>query len=46
LTSLRESGFLSEASSEMVVLTRAGLLRVDSLLPQFFQPQHAGIRYT
>ena len=41
-----ESGFLAEANSEIVSLTRAGLLRVDSLLPRFFQPQHAGIRYT
>jgi oxygen-independent coproporphyrinogen-3 oxidase len=46
LRSLRDSGFLAEANSEIVSLTRAGLLRVDSLLPQFFQPQHAGIRYT
>jgi oxygen-independent coproporphyrinogen III oxidase len=46
LTSLRQSGFLSEANSDIVSLTRAGLMRVDALLPQFFQPQHAGIRYT
>jgi len=46
LSSLSESGFLAEANSEMVALTRAGLLRVDSLLLRFFQPKHAGIRYT
>jgi oxygen-independent coproporphyrinogen-3 oxidase len=46
LTSLREGGYLAEASEELVALTHAGLLRVDALLPRFFQPQHAGIRYT
>jgi oxygen-independent coproporphyrinogen-3 oxidase len=46
LSALGESGFLAEANSEIVALTRAGLLRVDSLLPRFFQPEHAGIRYT
>jgi oxygen-independent coproporphyrinogen-3 oxidase len=29
-----------------VRLTRDGLLRVDSLLPRFFEPEHRGIRYT
>jgi len=29
-----------------VALTRDGLLRVDSLLPRFFLPEHTGIRYT
>jgi oxygen-independent coproporphyrinogen-3 oxidase len=46
LASLSEGGYLAEANDEVVVLTRAGLLRVDSLLPRFFQAQHAGIRYT
>jgi oxygen-independent coproporphyrinogen-3 oxidase len=46
LGSLRENGFLAEANPASVALTRAGLLRVDSLLPRFFQPKHAGIRYT
>ena len=46
LSSLRENGFLAEANGEVIALTRAGLLRVDSLLPRFFQPKHAGIRYT
>jgi coproporphyrinogen III oxidase-like Fe-S oxidoreductase len=44
--SLKEGGYLGEASQDVVALTRAGLLRVDALLPRFFQPQHAGIRYT
>jgi oxygen-independent coproporphyrinogen-3 oxidase len=46
LDSLNEDGFLAAANSDVIALTRAGLLRVDSLLPRFFQPQHAGIRYT
>jgi oxygen-independent coproporphyrinogen-3 oxidase len=29
-----------------VRLTRAGLLRVDGLLPAFFEPEHRGVRYT
>jgi oxygen-independent coproporphyrinogen-3 oxidase len=46
LSSLGDEGFLAEASDESVALTRTGLLRVDALLPRFFQPRHAGIRYT
>jgi oxygen-independent coproporphyrinogen III oxidase len=46
MSSLSEDGYLAEASGERVALTRAGLLRVDALLPRFFQPRHAGIRYT
>jgi oxygen-independent coproporphyrinogen-3 oxidase len=46
LESLRSGGFLSELSRDRIALTRDGLLRVDSLLPRFFLPQHAGIRYT
>ncbi len=29
-----------------VRVTRQGLLRVDSLLPAFFEPEHQGVRYT
>lgn len=29
-----------------VAVTRAGLLRVDALLPAFFEPEHRGVRYT
>jgi oxygen-independent coproporphyrinogen-3 oxidase len=29
-----------------VELTRKGLLQVDALLPDFFEPQHRGVRYT
>ncbi|MBM4001702.1 MAG: coproporphyrinogen III oxidase family protein [Planctomycetes bacterium] len=31
---------------ERIELTRQGLLRVDGLLPEFFEPQHQGVRYT
>ncbi|HET9215894.1 MAG TPA: coproporphyrinogen-III oxidase family protein [Terriglobia bacterium] len=46
LGSLKADGYLSEANDEGVTLSREGLLRVDSLLPRFFLPQHTGIRYT
>ncbi|HZI52031.1 MAG TPA: coproporphyrinogen-III oxidase family protein [Terriglobia bacterium] len=46
LGSLEADGYLSEVNSETVALSREGLLRVDSLLPRFFLPQHTGIRYT
>ena len=31
---------------DQVSLTRDGLLRVDALLPRFFEPEHRDIRYT
>jgi oxygen-independent coproporphyrinogen-3 oxidase len=31
---------------DRITLTREGLLRVDSLLPAFFEPEHQGVRYT
>ena len=43
---LRAEGYLSQASADGVALTRDGLMRVDSLLPRFFLPQHTNIRYT
>ncbi len=46
LTSLRNDGFLLAADSDQVALTREGLLRVDSLLPRFFLPEHVDLRYT
>jgi len=46
LDSLRTAGYLNAVNDEIVSLTREGLLRVDALLPRFFLPQHAGIRYT
>ena len=44
--SLKDEGWLATATEDAVSLTRAGLLRVDALLPRFFLPQHTGIRYT
>ena len=46
LQSLDDEGYLEKADEEIVSLSREGLLRVDSLLPRFFLPQHTGIRYT
>jgi oxygen-independent coproporphyrinogen-3 oxidase len=37
---------LATTSADRVSLTRDGLLRVDSLLPRFFKPEHATVRYT
>ena len=44
--SLRSDGYLLEANENVVSLSREGLLRVDTLLPRFFKPEHVGIRYT
>lgn len=44
--SLERDGYLAACGPEAVALTRDGLLRVDVLLPRFFLPGHAGIRYT
>jgi oxygen-independent coproporphyrinogen III oxidase len=38
-------GYLT-LSGDQVDLTREGLLRVDSLLPAFFEPEHRSVRYT
>jgi oxygen-independent coproporphyrinogen-3 oxidase len=46
LASLRHDGYLAELSADRIALTREGLMRVDVLLPRFFLPHHAGIRYT
>jgi oxygen-independent coproporphyrinogen-3 oxidase len=37
---------LLTTSNDKVSLTRQGLLRVDSLLPRFFKPEHQSVRYT
>jgi oxygen-independent coproporphyrinogen-3 oxidase len=37
---------LLQFDSDRVELTRKGLLQVDALLPDFFEPQHRGVRYT
>jgi oxygen-independent coproporphyrinogen-3 oxidase len=46
LASLQAEGCVRQADDELVALSREGLLRVDVLLPQFFLPEHRGIRYT
>ena len=38
-------GYLSIEGTE-VIISREGLLRIDGLLPAFFEPEHQGIRYT
>lgn len=37
---------LLQFDSDRVELTRKGLLQVDALLPDFFESQHRGVRYT
>ena len=44
--SLRAEGYLTQADPDGVTLSRDGLMRVDSLLPRFFRPEHTNIRYT
>lgn len=46
LDTLLTDGYLSVVSGDRIELTRAGLLRVDSLLPRFFLTEHTDIRYT
>ena len=46
IAALRSEGYVADATPERLALTREGLLRVDSLLPRFFLPQHTNIRYT
>jgi oxygen-independent coproporphyrinogen-3 oxidase len=42
---LASEGLLT-TGRDLVSLTRDGLLRVDSLLPRFFKPEHTAVRYT
>jgi len=44
-SSLVAEGWASVDGDE-IRLSREGLLRVDSLLPRFFEAEHRGIRYT
>jgi oxygen-independent coproporphyrinogen-3 oxidase len=44
-SSLVGDGF-AQINGDEVRLTREGLLRVDSLLPRFFEAEYRGIRYT
>jgi oxygen-independent coproporphyrinogen-3 oxidase len=45
LDALAGEGVLT-ANRDRVTLSREGLLRVDSLLPRFFKPEHTAVRYT
>ncbi len=45
LQSLRQQGFLQDLDGDIQV-TEAGLLQIDSLLENFYLPQHRGVRYT
>ncbi|HJT34219.1 MAG TPA: coproporphyrinogen-III oxidase family protein [Pirellulales bacterium] len=44
-TEYADDDFLT-LDGDRITLTREGLLRVDSLLPAFFEPEHQGVRYT
>jgi len=46
LASLKADGYLSNANADIVSLSRDGLMRVDTLLPRFFDPEYRDIRYT
>lgn len=41
----QQAGYL-ELDGRTVKLTRKGLLQVDSLLPEYFEPEHRAVRYT
>ena len=45
LANQRAAGYL-EIDGDDVRLTRKGLLQVDSLLPEYFEPEHREVRYT
>src|SRR5690606_32967312 len=45
LANQQAAGYL-EIEGDEVVLTRKGLLQVDSLLPEYFEEEHRQVRYT
>ena len=45
LRNQERAGYLTVDGDE-IVLTRKGLLQVDSLLPEYFEDQHKAVRYT
>ena len=45
LANQQRAGYL-EVEEEAIVLTRKGLLQVDSLLPEYFEEEHREVRYT
>ena len=40
-----EKGY-AQVTADRIELTMDGLLRVDGLLPAFFEEEHQGVRYT
>jgi len=44
--SLLRDGLMGPSTPDRFTLTRDALLKVDTLLPRFFLPEHTGIRYT
>lgn len=45
LSNQQAAGYL-EVQGDNIRLTRKGLLQVDSLLPEYFEPEHRAVRYT
>ena len=41
----QSAGYLT-LEGDQVILTRKGLLQVDSLLPEYFEEEHRAVRYT
>ncbi len=41
----QKAGYMT-VEGDQIVLTRKGLLQVDSLLPEYFEKEHRAIRYT
>jgi oxygen-independent coproporphyrinogen-3 oxidase len=46
ISTLESEGWLASRTPDRFELTRQALLRVDTLLPRFFLPQHQNVRYT
>ena len=45
LRNQQAAGYLT-VQGDQVQLTRKGLLQIDSLLPEYFEPEHRAVRYT
>lgn len=45
LANQQAKGYLNVVD-DAVILTRKGLLQVDTLLPEYFEPEHRAVRYT
>ncbi len=41
----QKAGYLT-VGEDKVTLTRKGILQVDSLLTEYFEPEHRSVRYT